>query len=75
MKKIFFAILMTLLLAISIIFLCVSQFVNITLGFRIFIIVYQIVFYLLIIAICFIQLLQKSKNKKSKKDRHNEPME
>jgi len=46
---------------------------DITLGFRIFIIVYQIAFYLFIITVCFIQLLQKVKNKKSKKDRNNEP--
>ena len=64
---------MTLLLIFSIILLCVSQFMDITLGFRIFIIFYQIAFYLFIITICFIQLLQKVKNKKSKKDRNNEP--
>ena len=56
--------LFSILLICSVVFLIISQFMEISTGFRIFIIVYQILFYALMLVINIIFLINKIKEKK-----------
>lgn len=64
MKKILFGVLFSILLICSLVFLIIFQFMEISTGFRIFIIVYQILFYALMLVINIIFLINKIKEKK-----------
>ena len=64
MKKILFCVLFSILLICSVVFLIISQFMEISTGFRIFIIIYQILFYVLILIINIIFLINKVRKKK-----------
>ena len=69
MKKILFCVLFSILLICSVVFLIISQFMEISTGFRIFIIIYQILFYVLILIINIIFLINKVRKKKEIKKR------
>ena len=56
--------LFSILLICSVVFLIISQFMEISTGFRIFIIIYQILFYVLILIINIIFLINKVRKKK-----------
>lgn len=64
MKKILFGVLFSILLICSLVFLIIFQFMEISTGFKIFIIVYQILFYALMSVINIIFLINKIKEKK-----------
>ena len=64
MKKILFGVLFSILLICSLVFLIIFQFMEISTGFRIFIMVYQILFYALMLVINIIFLINKIKEKK-----------
>lgn len=60
-KKVFFIVFMILALIISITFLLIAQFSEISLGFRYFIIGYQLVFYLFILFLSILNLVKRTK--------------
>ena len=62
-KKVFFIVLMIMALIISITFLFIAQFNEISLGFRYFIMGYQIIFYVFILVVSIFNLVKRTKKK------------
>jgi hypothetical protein len=60
-EKVFFIVLMILALSISVIFLFIAQFNEISLGFRYFITGYQLVFYVFILVVSIFNLVMRKK--------------